>query len=201
MGRSENSRNRILSANGERVFTEAADPKKMKDPSLIIYNAMRSKHRYHVVSNGCQTDPILTAIMSHHSGIMGTLNRFQYEPDSPNFTPRITGMCRMGHKYPFVLVMLRKSPFDNSCERFCFEYEEIPKGFGYYITTYQGDGDPLPPFRGEPRLLPLAGDLEEIATQYWGTLNQDNIVSLVVRSISETDIVNTKIINKYEKVS
>lgn len=208
MGRSENSRNRIFSAKRGRLFTEAADSARMKYPSLVIYNAMDEvgykDQSLFVVSNGDQTDSIIQAVANGEDSVGRVLAERQYEPDEPNFTPRIIGVSYLeGDATSFVtgLSILRKSDFGDACDRFCYQYNEIAPGFGFCLTTYAGDGTPLPPFRGEPLLMPLVGDMQKIAETYWNALNEENRVSLAVKFIeiaSETSRIH--IINKYRKV-
>ena len=182
MGRSENSRNRVLREADGRVFTEAADPSKMTDPSLIIYNAMGEYRSAFVVSNGQQTDEVLNAFVTDGDLREGLMD-YKYEPDRPNFTPRITGVSyRVGRPF-FELSILRKSQWDDSCERHTYSYETIGDGFGYCVSTYSGDGNPLPSFTGEPFLVPLSGDIDSVAQTYWRLLNQENRVALVVKFI------------------
>jgi IMP cyclohydrolase len=205
MGRSANSRNRVFAKNDSgRVFTEAADPTKVKDPSLIIYNAMREDRNkiYYVVSNGDQTDTVMDKYATDRRSLGTTLLRRQYEPDAPNFTPRITALLDRGCCCIAQVSILRKSRSDDSCERITFEYESFAPGFGFCVTTYLGDGDPLPSFRGEPYPVPLAGDAEEITRTYWDALDPENRVSLAVKTIHiKTGVSSVCLQNKYEKVA
>ncbi|MBM4037373.1 MAG: inosine monophosphate cyclohydrolase [Planctomycetes bacterium] len=201
MGRSENSRNRVFATDGKRVWTEPADPAKVKDPSLIIYNAIRElPEGLFVVTNGDHTDTICDMV-----GAGGTVEKAlgtrQVEPDAPNFTPRIAGVFDFrGLPYVAILSLLRKSAFGDATDRFYWRYEEFDPGLGYCITTYLGDGDPLPAFAGEPYLVPLVGDPCAVASAFWDALDRDNKVSLCVKAIDpesfESQVV---IINKYEK--
>jgi IMP cyclohydrolase len=203
MGRSDNSRNRVLTAENGRVFTEAANPAKMRDPALIIYNAMnegvRDKSWYFVVSNGDQTD---TCLESGPWALDNSLKERTYEPDDPNFTQRITAVFSLSREDPILqMSVLRRSLFDDSCDRIAYSYSGLAPGLGYCITTYVGDGSPLPPFREEPLLMPLVGGIDAVARTYWGFLNEANRVSLVVKYIDRPRGVSTvRIINKYNKV-
>ena len=205
MGRSENSRNRVFGCgdNG-RLFTEAADSSKTKDPSLIIYNAMREAHTgiqtLYVVSNGHQTDAV--ADECSRNSLVATMIKWEYEPDAPNFTPRITSVTYWGNAgFPISLIsILRKSVWSGRCDRHLFGINDIGRGFGYCFHTYSGDGDPLPAFRGEPYLVPLIGDANQIADTFWQALNADNRVSLAVKFIPKDGPSNIFVINKYEKV-
>ncbi len=202
MGRSENSRNRVFGHEGGLLFTEAADPTKVKDPSLIIYNAM-SEHgsRVFVVSNGKQTDAMIEGAKSG-LGLVRILEPYQYEPDPPIFTPRITAVSYVfGGKYIVEMALLRKSPFSHECDKIFYSFGDMSKGFGYCMTTYQRDGNPPPPFQGEPYLLPLEGNGSVILDTLWGVLNPDNRVSLAVKFINlKTGASEILIKNKYNKV-
>lgn len=201
MGRSENSRNRVFGAEAGHVWTEAADPSKVGDPSLIIYNAMRDLAGRYIVSNGDQTDTICEGFMTGMS-IEQSLNVRAYEPDAPNYTPRISGVCTLRQGPPVAkLSVLKRSAFGDGCDRHFFRIETFGPGFGHCVTTYEGDGSPLPAFRGEPRVLPLPGDAESVATTIWDALNEDNRVSLAVKFIDIAGgLTQVHIVNKYGKV-
>ena len=154
-----------------------------------------------VVSNGSQTDNLITALRcgkEFDDGILGN----QYEPDKPNYTQRITGICALDSVYTAELSILRKSASDDSCDRCFYQYEAIPPGFGRFISTYSGDGSPLPPFRSEPLIMPLIGhSIEFVAETYWAALNEANRVSLAVKFISKTTRKSeVKVINKFVRV-
>lgn len=202
MGRSENSRNRIFVEDGEgRVRTAPADPSKVKDPSLIIYTAMDvvpDDYAVHVVSNGAQTDDVIQ-YEKYYSSLQGALEGQKYEPDAPNFTPRITSICsiRDGDDY-IEMSILKKSPFGDGCSRHFYRFDEFFPGLGYCITTYMKDGDPLPSFEGDPYLMPLKGNMGEVARHIWSLLDQENRISLAVKFISMNDGGSkVEIINKY----
>jgi IMP cyclohydrolase len=198
MDRSENSRNRIFDSEFGRLFTVPRDPSKVQDPSLIIYDAMVENDGHYVVSNGHQTNSVLAGI-SNGFGFKHGLIDWQYEP---NFTPRITGVISTRNEPLAQISILRKSQWSGRCDRFFFRYESLGTSYGYCITTYLGDGDPLPAFQGEPLLVPLPGDIEQVAQLYWQTLNPLNLVSLAVKFISkETGRSEIKIINKYERIA
>lgn len=207
MGRSFNSRNRILTAEEGtgRVFTQPADPSSVKDPSLTIYDAMiEDPNGIFVVSNGHQTNYL--------HGFGGDLTElvkcgndsWKYEPDSPNFTPRISGAitrCDSCDEFHFDIAILRKSAWGMACERAIYSFDMIKSGFGYGISTYSGDGNPLPSFTGEPFLLPFLHDIEAVADAYWEALNDENRVSLAVKFIPLGGGTSTVVLrNKYEKV-
>ena len=189
MGRSDNSRNRIFKYKNNILSTEAADLALVKDPSLIIYNAMRDIGHNVIITNGAQTDIIYNKLMLG-SSFLTSLAHETYEPDAPNYTPRISGYLDKNFK-SISLSVIKRNHTGNTDHCF-YRYSDIPLGVGYCITTYMGDGDPLPPFRGEPILLPLTGDVDDIANTYWNLLNEDNRISLMIR---EGNYV--KIINKY----
>lgn len=202
MGRSENSRNRIFERDGGRVYTVAADPAKVSDPSLIIYNAMRDDGKAHyVVSNGHQTDDAIEGLVAGKE-LQTSLRRWSYEPDAPNFTPRITGRYSFGagRKYPFELSIVRRNAKGEQ-ESLYVPYDAEPE-VGRCVTTYSGDGDPLPSFQGEPVEMPLVGSADDIAYQYWYSLNEDHRVALAVKLFNPKDgHTAVRIINKYKKVA
>ena len=200
MGRSENSRNRIFVCEDSVVRTEAADPSKVEDPSLIIYNAMRTSGRRFVVSNGVQTDAIW-AVLGRNGSLVESLDDWHHEPDAPNFTPRISGYTDVEDQVLW-LSILKKSPFsEKASERHFFRFDEVGPGMGYAITTYQSDGYPLPSFEGVPYLLALTGNVDEIATHFWSKLNGDNKISLAVRRIEPiSGAVQLVVKNRYSRV-
>ncbi len=183
MGRSLNSKNRVFKIEDKvgRLYTEAADAAKMTDPSLVIYNAMRQRGPHFIVSNGDQTDTVAEAPGPLYLNV--ALEGRTYEPDAPNFTQRITAVSSLSKGPPIIqMSILRKSEFGDGCDRLLHEFNPSP-GFGHCITTYEGDGDPLPPFRGEPILMPLLGEPMEIMEAYWGALNEKYRVSLAMKII------------------
>jgi IMP cyclohydrolase len=200
MGRSENSRNRVFATDGKKVWTEPADPSKCKDPSLIIYNALHELPGVFVVTNGDQTDTLCQTLLGGGTFEQALATR-AYEPDAPNFTPRISGIfdLRLGRPAA-TLSVLRRSVFGDGTDRFFWRYEQFAPGVGHCVTTYRGDGSPLPAFEGEPYLLPLTGGPGCIANTLWAALNDDNRVSLCAKLIDphtlESEVV---VINKHEK--
>jgi IMP cyclohydrolase len=203
MGRSENSQNRVFSNKAGRLYTEAANPKLVKDPSLIIYNAMleSSSRRDFIVSNGTQTDAVTKTIESG-AAMEHALRQQMYEPDSPNYTQRITGISSRADAVSVQLFIQRKSRFGDGCDRVSYRYDELGAGYGFCITTYAGDGTPLPSFRDDPRLMPLTGSMKDIASSYWAALNVRNRVSLAVKFIDIAEGSSTlHIINQYKKVA
>jgi len=195
MGRSSNSRNRIFTHENGILRTEAADSSMVEDPSLIIYNVMRDLDDYIVVSNGKQTDTICKGLEDGES-FCTSLNSEKHEPDAPNYTPRISGIIRC-EEGSMALSIISKSDFsvEESEQRFC-HYNDITPGYGYCLTTYLDDGNPLPSFKGDPLLLPLQGNAEQIANFYWQELNRDNRISLAVRELTQTGEDRLKIINR-----
>lgn len=194
MGRSENSRNRILSYEEEsgRLFTDIAiHAKGITDTSLVIYNAMEEVScrdgTLYVVSNGTQTSKVAKDYVAGKR-FRDSMSDYSYEPDEPHFTPRITAICSWTGKDPWAIMsILRKSPENGGCDRRFYQlnsssYGLIP-GFGHCITTYQGNGNPLPSFQEKPYVVPLCGTVEEIADMYWNALDPENKVALGVKDI------------------
>jgi len=185
MGRSENSRNRIfvLEEDGS-VRTEARDPAKLTDPSLIIYYPVRQSAGAHIVTNGDQTDTIANTI-ANGGTFEDALRTRTFEPDAPNFTPRISGIVQPGDKSAAYKLAILKSNRGNEAltQRHFFTYEQPLAGFGHLIHTYQGDGNPLPSFEGEPKLVPLFDDAEQTLNYYWERLDEENRISLLVKTI------------------
>lgn len=198
MGRSENSRNRIFVKDGEGIRTQAFDPSKMKDPSLIIYAPVRVLGTKTIVTNGDQTDTIYDG-MDHQMTFEQSLRSRVFEPDEPNFTPRISAVMHIDEgTYNFALSIL-KSDNGNaaSCNRFTFAYENPQSGIGRFIHTYTGNGTPLPSFEGEPAMVDISGNIDSFTKLVWDNLNEANKVSLFVRFIDiETGKYETKIVNK-----
>ena len=199
MGRSENSRNRIFTLDGDTVRTEPFDASKVEDPSLIIYNVSRKIGLIHIVTNGDQTDTIYDELSSGGSFESALMKRC-YEPDGPNYTPRIS--CVINEKTGnYSLSGLRRISANNEGSlRSFYHYQKGTPGTGHCIHTYLSDGNPLPSFNTEPVELPLAGTLDEIVNKYWDALNKDNRVSILAKSISLKDgLVNTVIINRHKR--
>ena len=197
MGRSENSRNRVFVETEDGIRTEAFDPKKLKDPSLIIYHPVRRTPLGLVVTNGDQTDTIRD-MGSFRKALMTR----EFEPDAPNYTPRISGIMHVGDgQFNYAMSILKSADGNpDSVERFTFAYGTPINGFGHFIHTYMGDGNPLPSFEGEPKKVTIPNDLDEFADGLWNALNEDNKVSLFVRYIDiATGEAKSKIINKYSK--
>jgi IMP cyclohydrolase len=188
MGRSVNSRNRRFTEKAGVLRTEPVDYSKVSDPSLIIYEAMLDLPKKFILSNGDQTRTIYVTIQKGKS-FQDALTEREREPDFPNFTPRISGMLDMSSKNIIVLLsILKANPIDSAFTDRYYYYPVIPQdGFGFGLTTYQGDGNPIPAFSGDPLLLPCRGTAEEILCKYWNVLNIENRVSLAVKEIIPND--------------
>ncbi len=198
MGRSVNSRNRIFVTEGDGIRTEAFDPSKMVDPSLIIYRPVRVLGNKTIVTNGDQTDTIYE-LMDKQQTFEQALRTREFEPDAPNFTPRISGIMHVDDgKFNFALSILKSNDGDPStCNRFTFAYNAPAAGEGHIIHTYMGDGDPLPSFSGEPVKTDVTGNIDSFTENVWNALNEENKVSLFVRFIDiETGKTETRIVNK-----
>ena len=198
MGRSENSRNRIFVEDGEGIRTQAFDPSKLEDPSLIIYAPVRVLGNKTIVTNGDQTDTIYE-LMAEGKTFEQSLRVREFEPDEPNYTPRISGIMEIADgNYDYAMSILKSNNGDPSaCNRYTFAYENPKAGEGRFIHTYMGDGNPLPTFEGEPVVVDIKGDIDTFANTVWENLNEDNKVSLFVRYIDiATGKYETRIINK-----
>lgn len=198
MGRSVNSRNRVFVEEGQGIRTEAFDPSKLEDPSLIIYAPVRVLGNKTIVTNGDQTDTIYEG-MDKQLTFEQSLRCREFEPDGPNYTPRISGIMHLeGGTYNYAMSILKSNNGDpSSCNRYTFAYENPKAGEGHFIHTYMHDGNPLPSFEGEPKLVSIPDDMEAFTDMLWNSLNEDNKVSLFVRYIDiATGEYETKIINK-----
>ncbi|MFV0362336.1 MAG: IMP cyclohydrolase [Suipraeoptans sp.] len=198
MGRSENSRNRIFVEDGEGLRTKAFDESKLTDPSLIIYAPVRVLGNKTIVTNGDQTDTIYEG-MDVQQTFEQSLRCRTFEPDEPNYTPRISGIVHTGKgECNYALSILKSNDGDSkSAQRFTFAFENPKAGEGHFIHTYKEDGNPLPSFEGEPKKVEIENDINVFTKQLWENLNEDNKVSLFVRYINlETGKYETKIMNK-----
>ena len=200
MGRSENSRNRVFIEDGEGIRTQAFDESKMTDPHLIIYAPVRVLGNKTIVTNGDQTDTIYE-LMDKQMTFEQALRTREFEDDKPNFTPRISGIIRReaDGDMNFALSILKSAEGDDSsCERFTYAYSDPLCGRAKFIHTYNGDGNPLPSFEGEPKPLELPDvDIDTLTDLIWTNLNEDNKVSLFVRYIDlATGKAETRIVNK-----
>ena len=198
MGRSQNSRNRVFVTEGEGIRTEAFDPSKLEDPSLIIYAPVRVLGSDTIVTNGDQTDTIYEN-MDQGDTFEESLRNREFEPDAPNFTPRISGIVHTEAGYAYEMSILKSDNGDpDQCLRFTFSYDNPKAAEGHFIHTYMGDGNPLPSYEGEPTRVTIpTDDLDEFTDIVWKSLNEDNKVSLFTRFIDvETGKYETRIINK-----
>ncbi len=198
MGRSENSRNRVFVEDGEGIRTQAFDPEKLTDPSLIIYAPVRVLGNKTIVTNGDQTDTIYRG-MDHQMTFEQSLRSREFEPDGPNYTPRISGIMHIEDGgYNYAMSILKSDSGDpSSCLRFTFAYEKPAAGEGRFIHTYMHDGNPLPSFEGEPKPVVIEGGIDQFTDMLWDSLNEDNKVSLFVRYIDIADgSYETRIVNK-----
>ena len=198
MGRSENSRNRVFVEDGEGIRTQAFDPAKLTDPSLIIYAPVRVLGNKTIVTNGDQTDTIYEG-MDHQLTFEQSLRSREFEPDAPNYTPRISGILHIeNNRFSYAMSILKSNQGNPAaCNRYTFAYENCVAGEGHFIHTYRCDGNPLPSFEGEPKLVAVPNNIDEFASELWENLNEENKVSLFVRYINIADgSYETRIINK-----
>lgn len=198
MGRSENSRNRVFVEEGRGIRTQAFDPSKLTDPSLIIYAPVRVLGNKTIVTNGDQTDTIYEG-MDKQLTFEQSLRCREFEPDAPNYTPRISGVLHIEDgNYSYAMSILKSDNGNpEACNRYTFAYENAIAGEGHFIHTYKCDGNPLPSFEGEPKRIGILDDMEQFTEMLWNSLNEENKVSLFVRYIDiETGKEETKIVNK-----
>ncbi len=199
MGRSENSRNRVFVETEDGIKTQAFDPSKLVDPSLIIYSPVRVLGNKTIVTNGDQTDTIYE-LMNNQQTFEQSLRTREFEPDGPNYTPRISGIVKCSDgKMSFAMSILKSADGNpDCCQRYTFSYDAPIAGLGRFIHTYMNDGDPLPSFEGEPTLVEIGNDdIDTFADKIWNALNEDNKVSLFVRYIDiATNTAESRIINK-----
>lgn len=198
MGRSANSRNRVFVTEGEGIRTQAFDPSKLEDPSLIIYAPVRVLGNTTIVTNGDQTDTVYDG-MKEGKTFEESLRCRKYEPDGPNFTPRISGIMNIENgSYDYAMSILKSDNGDpDCCNRYTFTYDNPKAGEGRFIHTYMQDGNPLPSFEGEPEWIDIEGDIDEFTSMLWDNLNEENKVSLFVRFIDiATKETETRIVNK-----
>ena len=198
MGRSVNSRNRVFVEDGEGIRTQAFDPSKLSDPSLIIYAPVRVLGNKTIVTNGDQTDTIYDG-MDHQMTFEQSLRSRKFEPDGPNYTPRISGILHVeGTHFNYAMSILKSNDGDpDSCHRYTFAYENPKAGQGHFIHTYVCDGNPLPTFTGEPERVAVENDIDAFADKIWTNLNENNKISLYVRYINIADgTVENRMFNK-----
>ena len=198
MGRSANSRNRVFVEDGAGIRTQAFDESKLEDPSLIIYAPVRVLGNKTIVTNGDQTDTIYE-LMDKQMTFEQSLRTREFEPDGPNYTPRISGIMHIENgEYNYAMSILKSNNGDpSSCIRNTFSIYNPKCGQGHFIHTYKCDGNPLPSFEGEPKLIEVSDNMDEFCDMLWNSLNEDNKVSLFVRYIDiETGKYTSKIVNK-----
>lgn len=197
MGRSNNSRNRVFTERENVLYTEPFDASKVEDPSLIIYAALRKHDNKLIVTNGDQTDTIYNAIKSG-GNFTDALKTREFEPDAPNFTPRISGMLTFeNNDFTYEMSILKSADeIGSACNRYTYSYNPL-QGVGHFIHTYVCDGDPIPTFQGEPERVEILNDIDEFTNKIWNALNEQNKISLYVRY---TDLENgteeNRLINK-----
>lgn len=198
MGRSSNSRNRVFVTEDEGIRTEAFDPSKMEDPSLIIYAPVRVLGNRTIVTNGDQTDTIYNGLKDGLSFEQSLRSR-EFEPDAPNYTPRISGVMQVENgTYHYAMSILKSNQGNpEACNRYTFTYENPIAGEGHFIHTYARNEEPLPSFEGEPKPVDIPDDIDAFTELIWSSLNPDNKVSLFVRFINIADgTCETRIVNK-----
>lgn len=197
MGRSENSRNRIFVENGDEVIIHPFDETKVQDPSLIIYSPIKVLENKIVVTNGNQTDTIYD-YLNQNKTFEEALETRCFEPDAPNYTPRISGILDLeGEDVKYKLSILKSADENGTkCNRYTFSYDAID-GLGHFIHTYMCDGNPIPTFVGEPKRVEIPNDIDMFTDEIWENLNEENKISLYVRYINlETGEINNRLINK-----
>lgn len=198
MGRGENSRNRIFTEKDGAVFTEPFDPAKVQDPSLIIYAAVRQWENHLIVTNGNQTDTVYEGLRAGRT-FSEALESRSFEPDGPNWTPRISGMLTFADgDFTYQMSILKSADAEGSaCNRFTYRYAPLP-GLGHFLHTYVCDGSPIPTFQGEPERMALCDGVDELTDRLWTSLNEQNRISLYVRSMDlATGQAETRLINKH----
>ncbi len=197
MGRSENSRNRVFKEEDGNVFTEPFDYSKVEDPSLIIYAAIRNHENKMIVTNGDQTDTIYEAIKDCGC-FKKALKTREFEPDAPNFTPRISGMLTFKENdFKYQMSILKSADEKGTaCNRYFYEYAPL-NGLGHFIHTYVCDGNPIPTFQGEPERVKIPNNIDDFTNEIWTNLNENNKISLYVRYVDiESGVYENRMINK-----
>ena len=198
MGRSDNSRNRIFTEKDGAVVTEPFDPSKVKDPYLIIYAALRSYENHMIVTNGDQTDTVYEGLRAGKSFSQALASRC-FEPDGPNFTPRISGMITFGEgDFTYQMSILKSADAEGSaCNRYTFDYAALP-GLGHFLHTYVTDGNPIPTFQGEPERIAVCDEIDAFTREIWNALDEANKISLYVRYVDlKSGAAETRLINRH----
>ena len=197
MGRSANSRNRVFTEKNGDVFTEPFDASKVQDPSLIIYRAIATYKNNVIVTNGNQTDTVCDGLKAGKS-FSSALTEREFEPDAPNFTPRISGILYLKKgDFNYEMSILKSADeIGSACNRYTFSYPSLA-GVGHFIHTYVCDGNPIPTFQGEPERMVIPDSIDEFTDELWSALDEDNKISLYVRYVDlETNAVENRMINK-----
>ena len=199
MGRSANSRNRVFAEYGDEVKTEPFDASKVEDPSLIIYSPVKVVNRATIVTNGDQTDTIEESVKKGHCFRHGLMKR-KFEPDAPNFTPRISAILYAEEDFSYEMSILKSADEKGTaCNRYFFSYEPVA-GLGHFIHTYETDGNPLPTFSGEPERVAIGNNLKAFADEIWINLNNENKISLYCRAIDlKTGAYDKVLYNKFTR--
>lgn len=201
MGRSNNSRNRIFVENGDEVIIHPFDASKVEDPSLIIYSPIKKFENNLIVTNGDQTDTVYDGLKEGKT-FSAALESREFEPDAPNLTPRISGMMTFeNNDFTYQMSILKSADAEGTaCNRFTYSYASL-KGLGHFIHTYVCDGAPIPTFQGEPERVAIGNDIDAFTNELWDALDEDNKISLYVRTIDlKTGEIQNRMINKFEKV-
>ena len=197
MGRSANSRNRVFIEDGDDLMIKPFDESKVEDPSLIIYYPLRMQDQTMIVTNGDQTDTINDYYLDGKT-FADALRSREFEPDGPNFTPRISSVFHFDTKEYKMSILKSEDPDGERCSRYFFEYQMAP-GLGHFIHTYETDGDPIPTFLGEPDRLSIPQDIDEFKDAIWDDLDSNNKISLYVRYVDlEDGTFESRLINKNE---
>lgn len=201
MGRSANSRNRVFIEDGDTVTIYPADSSKVEDPSLIIYSPIRKIGDSLIVTNGDQTDTIYD-FMKNGDTFEEALETREFEPDGPNWTPRISGVVTLDDSESYKLSILKSQDADGTdCARYTFSYK-LQNGLGHFIHTYKENGNPIPTFEGEPERVAIPNTAEELKQLIWNNLNEENKISLYVRYIDITGgNMENKLVNKFQKIN
>ena len=200
MGRSENSRNRVFVLDGDTLVTRPFDASRVQDPSLIIYSAVRTAGNRIIVTNGDQTDTVYDGLIAGKS-FADALAARSFEPDGPNWTPRISGLLTLADgDFSYQLSILKSADAAGSaCARYTFSYPALP-GVGHFLHTYLGDGNPIPTFCGEPERLAIPDSIDAFTADLWDNLDPDNKISLYVRTLDlQTGAADFRLINKHAK--
>lgn len=200
MGRSENSRNRIFVENGDEIIIRPYDPSKVEDPSLIIYSPIRVIENNLIVTNGDQTDTVYDFVKEGRD-FSEALETRCFEPDGPNFTPRISAMLTFAdNDFTYQMSILKSADAQGSaCNRYTYSYAALP-GVGHFIHTYQHDGNPIPTFCGEPERVSVPDCIDCWTKEIWENLDQNNRISLYVRFVDlESGEIENRMINRYER--